>query len=502
MESCMNLDIKKYEPIFGEWIVDKCLGTGSVGNVYKIVRENFGIKHTSALKVISIPQDAGDIQNLKDDGLEDQDIREYYKSLVEETTKEIKTMLEFKDDSNIVSYEEYKVIPHADEIGWDILVRMELLTPLPEYYRKNNITEYAVVKMGIEICQALSVYHKAGIIHKAIKPENIFVSPVGEFKLGDFGVAYKAGKEIGMLSSKGTQWYMAPEVCRQDIYNSSAETYSLSLVLYRLLNHNRFPFLPEYPKGISHEDRNRAFEMKMKGAVFQNPANASEKIAHIIKKGCEFHPQKRYSTTERMQKELEKALVDTDNKTLLLYQEKMNISAEDVNPSQTEPIANQDVKPKKLVYILVAVIILLLVLICLMLWKIRAGNFSSKEDAVEEYRTEVLSTQEVIETETVPIVETETPDINQIQEAPKDTEIVETIPEEEVMDEDIESNVETPPAQPAPQQEPVNNQPPQQPPAQEQPVQQPVQQPPQQPPVVNEEEILFDNSISEDQLFE
>ncbi|MCI7098825.1 MAG: hypothetical protein MR966_07980 [Lachnospiraceae bacterium] len=63
-------------------------------------------------------------------------------------------MERLKGNTNIVSYEDHKIIPHDDGIGWDILIRMELLTPLSQYLRKYGCNEKMVVRLGIDICNA------------------------------------------------------------------------------------------------------------------------------------------------------------------------------------------------------------------------------------------------------------------------------------------------------------------------------------------------------------
>ena len=93
-------------------------------------------------------------------------------------------MSKLKGNSNVVSYENHQVIPHKGGIGWDILIQMEHLTPLNEYTRKHTITRQDVIKLGIDLCKALELCQKYNIIHRDVKPENIFISDAGDFKLG------------------------------------------------------------------------------------------------------------------------------------------------------------------------------------------------------------------------------------------------------------------------------------------------------------------------------
>ena len=89
-------------------------------------------------------------------------------------------MSELKGHTNIVTYEDHRVIPHEDHIGWDILIRMELLTSLLDYSEEHEITEQTVIKLGTDILTELEVCQKYHVVHRDIKPENIFVSATGD----------------------------------------------------------------------------------------------------------------------------------------------------------------------------------------------------------------------------------------------------------------------------------------------------------------------------------
>ena len=249
---------KKYEPVFGEWKIVREIGSGSFGKVFEIEREDFGYTYKAALKAVTIPQSQSEVDSIMDDGMDSQSVTQYFRSFVEELVDEFRLMSKLKGESNIVSYEDHRVIEHKDGIGWDILIRMELLIPLLKYTKDHSMTQVDVVRLGIDICKALELCRKHNIIHRDIKPENIFVSENGKFKLGDFGIAKTVEKTMSGLSKKGTYTYMAPEVYKGEEYGPSVDIYSLGIVLYRYLNNNRAPFLPEFPAVITHSDRSNA----------------------------------------------------------------------------------------------------------------------------------------------------------------------------------------------------------------------------------------------------
>ena len=299
---------KKYEPIFGEWSIVREIGEGSFGKVFEIERRDFGYTYKAALKAITIPQSRSEIERIADDGMGPESVTAYFRGFVQELVEEFRIMSKLKGESNIVSYEDHRVIEHTDEIGWDVFIRMELLTPLTKYAKEHGISRADVIRLGIDICSALELCRKNNIIHRDIKPENIFVSENGKFKLGDFGIAKTVEKTTGGLSKKGTYTYMAPEVYKGEAYGASVDIYSLGIVLYRFMNNNRTPFLPSYPTPIKYADRESAMARRIKGETIPAPANADEALSRVILKACAYKPEERYRSAADMRRDLEALL--------------------------------------------------------------------------------------------------------------------------------------------------------------------------------------------------
>lgn len=303
---------KKFEPVFNSWYIKRLIGEGSYGKVFEMEREDFGTTYKAALKAMTIPSNESEVKSIMADGMDEASVRTYYKNFVEDIVKEFVLMSKLKGNSNIVSYEDHAVIEHKDGIGWDILIRMELLTPLFDYIKRINLKRKDVIQLGIDMCKALELCQKYNIIHRDIKPENIFVSENGDYKLGDFGIARTLEQTSGMLSKKGTQAYMAPEIYREESYGSNVDIYSLGIVMYRLLNENRTPFLPAYPAPITHADREAAIKKRISGAPLPKPANADGRLAEIVLKACSYDPKERYFAPMEMREELEAILYNRE----------------------------------------------------------------------------------------------------------------------------------------------------------------------------------------------
>lgn len=289
--------------VWPEWKIEKQIGRGTFGAVYQAVRQSNELTSCAAIKVISIPQDPYELESLRSDGLDLQATRTYLKRIVDDFVNEIRLMESFKGIQNIVSIEDYKVIEKTDALGWDIYIRMELLTPFSTYVCDRTLTEQDVIRLGCDICTALDICGRRNIIHRDIKPENIFVNSFGSFKLGDFGTARKMESLTGGLSQKGTYNYMAPEVISGNPYDARVDVYSLGLVLYRLMNRNRLPFLSE-KQLLSPSERRAAFDRRIRGEALPAPCDASSAMAQVILKACSFDPKDRYANAVQFRQAL------------------------------------------------------------------------------------------------------------------------------------------------------------------------------------------------------
>lgn len=321
MEESNNAEIE-YEG----WHVVRRIGTGSFGAVYEIEREDFGYTYKSALKVISIPKSEQELLDVKNNvGKSDESLKAYYQSVASEIVREFELMYQLRGTTNIVSYEDHKVRKHDSGIGWDILIRMELLTPLDVYMDYHRMTRQDIIRLGIDICKALERCRALDVIHRDIKPGNIFVSEQGDFKLGDFGIArtIEAYDDVLELSRKGTISYMAPEIFKGMQYSFDVDIYSLGIVMYRLLNNNSLPFMPQQSLKPTYKDVANANQLRLKGERLPYPSGDHTQLAEIVLKACSYRPEERYQNPGVMREHLEKVLrnepiEEFDNETILL----------------------------------------------------------------------------------------------------------------------------------------------------------------------------------------
>ena len=291
--------------VWPEWEIVEKIGEGSFGKVYKARRTEQGKTFYSAIKIITIPSSQGELDSARSEFHDDGSVREYFHSMVDDCIQEVSTMEYFRGNSHVVSVEDYKVVEYLDDIGWDIYIRMEYLTSFLEFCEGRELTEKDVVQLGTDLCRALEYCQTQNIIHRDIKPENIFVSRFGEFKLGDFGIARELDRSASGLSKKGTFSYMAPEMYKGEEYDSRADIYSLGIVLYKLRNHNRIPFINLEKQLITYRDKENALTRRMSGEQLPPPADAGTGLSEVILKACAYDREDRYQTAEEFREALE-----------------------------------------------------------------------------------------------------------------------------------------------------------------------------------------------------
>ena len=110
---------------------------------------------------------------------------------------------------------------------------------------------------------------------------------------------------MSTLSKKGTYSYMAPEMYRGEKYDNRVDIYALGLVLYKLMNHNRLPFLNLEKQLITYRDKENALTRRMSGEKPPEPADAGDAFGEVILKACAYDPGERYQTPHELREALE-----------------------------------------------------------------------------------------------------------------------------------------------------------------------------------------------------
>ena len=184
--------------------------------------------------------------------------------------------------------------------GQTLFEKIEFLTQIPVY---------EACEIMCQLLDAVSYIHQNGIIHRDIKPQNVFYLPNGTIKLSDFGIAVDSNisetrTEEGIV---GSVFYLAPEVCSGKPATIQSDIYSLGVTFFQLIT-GRLPYENGHSIDIAIAHIKKPFPSVQKF----NP-EISKEIDKIIQKACKKNPKDRYKSANEMLKAIKLSMANKDN---------------------------------------------------------------------------------------------------------------------------------------------------------------------------------------------
>lgn len=156
------------------------------------------------------------------------------------------------------------------------------------------------------VLTALDYSHRAGIIHRDIKPANVMLTPTGDVKVMDFGIARAVADASATMTQTaaviGTAQYLSPEQARGEQVDARSDIYSTGCLLYELLT-GRPPFVGDSPVSVAYQ---HVREEPTPPSVL-DPEISPEIDAITLKALAKLLPE-RYQSAEEMRSDVERAL--------------------------------------------------------------------------------------------------------------------------------------------------------------------------------------------------
>ncbi|HWQ58351.1 MAG TPA: hypothetical protein VN540_04955, partial [Clostridia bacterium] len=293
-----NDPIRSFEPLWGDWYADEFLGADGVARAYRLVRRDGGRAVYGACRHIAIPRDEAEAQSLRAKGLDAKAAAAYFEQRVARVRAAIERMNALRNESGVVTYEDHAVVHREGTLQWDILIRTEPLIPLGDYIADNPMEPEEVRRLGVELSRAFEACEAKGIVCRAFGEGDVYLSPQGAFKLGDLCVAGELMDD--RTDFRGAPFSMAPEVYGGKPADAAASVYSLGILMYKLLNNNRYPFLPPAPQEISAQAAERALDLRMRGNMPPWPTGGDKALTSVVMKAIGFDPATRFASASEM----------------------------------------------------------------------------------------------------------------------------------------------------------------------------------------------------------
>jgi len=159
-----------------------------------------------------------------------------------------------------------------------------------------------VLNITRQLAETLQYVHDQGIVHRDLKPENILITPDGQVKLADFGIALRmASRRLTfnhLTNAVGTPDYMAPEQVRGERGDNRTDIYALGVVLYELLA-GRVP----YPTTDALEAMRRKVQTEPPLVCRARP-DVSPQLEALVYRALRRRPQERYQSIAEVRHDL------------------------------------------------------------------------------------------------------------------------------------------------------------------------------------------------------
>ncbi len=198
----------------GKYVINEILGRGSSAIVYK------GIHTTLNMPVA--------IKMLKHDMAMDPDFSRQF-------IDEAKTIARLNHENIVKVYD-------IEQMYRTFFIIMEYLAGVPLEHVLEKMPRLPlpmVLDILLQVCAGLAYAHEQGLVHRDVKPGNIFVQPDDRVKIVDFGLACPTGSEAGLF--EGTILYMSPEQIEGEFVDERTDIYSLGIMAYEMITGQR-PF--------------------------------------------------------------------------------------------------------------------------------------------------------------------------------------------------------------------------------------------------------------------
>jgi len=195
---------------------------------------------------------------------------------------------------------------HGNPIPYIVMEYVEGQTLREVMQNGRKILPERALSITADVLSALDYSHRSGIIHRDIKPANVMLTPSGQVKVMDFGIARAIADSSSAMTQTaaviGTAQYLSPEQARGETVDARSDIYSTGCLLYELLT-GRPPFIGDSPVSVAYQH----VREEARPPSQLNP-DVTSTIDHIVAKALAKRTDDRYQSSDEMRKDIERAL--------------------------------------------------------------------------------------------------------------------------------------------------------------------------------------------------
>lgn len=221
--------------IWPEWSITGYLGRDVYASYYLAESTLDGNTVYSSVKAIKMPQNEEFISEIYKNGVSPENLTAYFDKFKDKLNWEMRI---FKSVTSpyIMQIDDMRILENPEHPGWIAFIRNGLFTPLADYICQVDFDQCEVLRLGREICKALMVCSRSGMIHGHVSTDNIYVMDNGEFVLSDFGLRRCLESAGNLLFPKPDDTFDAPEVKEKGDYSEASDIYSLGRIMDKLID--------------------------------------------------------------------------------------------------------------------------------------------------------------------------------------------------------------------------------------------------------------------------
>jgi NIMA (never in mitosis gene a)-related kinase len=162
------------------------------------------------------------------------DITKLAKQEQQEAVNEVKVLSSLKHPY-IVQYHESFIENGTLAIVMDYAEGGDLSKRIAHHRsRRDLFAEGQIIRWFTQIALGLKYLHKRHILHRDLKPQNIFLTKRDDLRLGDFGISVVGSTSVKEETTIGTPYYLSPEICHEKLYSFASDIWALGCILYEL----------------------------------------------------------------------------------------------------------------------------------------------------------------------------------------------------------------------------------------------------------------------------